>query len=95
MLFRAVHQQLTLTVSVCVMVIFPPSRLVQSSVHPLHPAAPHLLLLAADLLPGHSDGHAVLGVVLDRPQGRSRQGASRWVSFSAHATGKRAKKEIF
>ncbi|XP_069052548.1 gamma-aminobutyric acid receptor subunit rho-1-like isoform X2 [Lepisosteus oculatus] len=26
---------------------------------------------STDLLPGHSDGHAVLGVLLDRPQGRT------------------------
>lgn len=55
-----------------------PFRLVQSLVHPLHSAAPHLLLPAADLLPCHPDGHAVLGVLLDRPQGRARQGALRY-----------------
>lgn len=55
----------------------PPSRLVQSLVHPLHSAAPHLLLPAADLLPCHPHGHAVLGVLLDRPQGRPCQGALR------------------
>lgn len=40
-------------------------RLVQPSVHQLHLATPHLLLLAPDLLPCHPDGHAVLGVLLD------------------------------
>lgn len=54
-----------------------PFRLVQSLVHPLHSAAPHLLLPAADLLPCHPDGYAVLGVLLDRPQGCARQGAVR------------------
>ena len=45
--------------------VFPISRLVQPSVHQLHSAASHLLLPAADLLPCHSHGHAVLGVLLD------------------------------
>ena len=48
-------------------------RLVQPPAHQLHAASPHLLLLAPDLLPGHPDGHALLGVLLDRPQGRARQ----------------------
>lgn len=56
------------------------SRLVQPSVHQLHPATPHLLLPAADLLPCHSDGHVVLGVFLDRSPGRTCQGSSGWVS---------------
>ncbi|XP_061613741.1 uncharacterized protein LOC133469992 isoform X2 [Phyllopteryx taeniolatus] len=45
-------------------------RLVQPSVHQLHPAAAHLLLHAADVLPHHADGGPVLGLLLDRPQGR-------------------------
>lgn len=53
----------------------PVSRLVQPSVHQLHSAPSHLLLPAADLLPCHSDGHVVLGVLLDRPQGRPCQSA--------------------
>ncbi|KAK7904169.1 hypothetical protein WMY93_016776 [Mugilogobius chulae] len=43
-------------------------RLVQSPVHKLHSASTHLLLPAADVLPGHAHGHVVLGVVLDRPE---------------------------
>lgn len=50
--------------------------MVQSAVHPLHPAAAHLLLPASNLLSRHSDGHALLGVLLDRPPGCSREGAA-------------------
>lgn len=52
-------------------------RLVQPSVHQLHAASPHLLLLAPNLLSRHPDGHAVLGVLLDRPQSRARQSPFR------------------
>lgn len=47
-------------------------RLVQPSVHKLHPATAHLLLHASDIFPHHADGHALLGVLLDRPQSRPR-----------------------
>lgn len=61
-----------------------PSRMVQSAVHPLHPAAAHLLLPASDLLSRHSDGHALLGLLLDRPPGRSRQGAAGYETLHFH-----------
>lgn len=64
--------------NVWIIVIFLFPRLVQSFVHPLHPAAPHILLPAADLLPCYSHGYALLGVVLDWPKGCPRQGTARY-----------------
>ncbi len=58
--------------------------MVQSSLHTLHSSASRLLLPAADVFPSHADGHAVLGVVLDRPQSRAGESASRFDNTYPH-----------
>lgn len=53
-------------------------RVVQSPLHKLHVTPTHLLLPAPNLLPCHSHGHAVLGVLLDRPTSSSCQSLFGW-----------------
>lgn len=70
MCVRAAHEWPSLTLHLLFV------RLVQPSVHQLHPAEAHLLLHAADILPHHADGGSVLGLLLARQAGCSCPGLS-------------------
>lgn len=61
----------TLPVNLHFLSIYLCFRLVQSALHKLHSQEAYLLLHASDLLSHHADGDAVLGVFLDRQEGRT------------------------